>query len=461
MILLWSEGRHSIHKSIHTTVVYLLVEMNVSKPPKNRPKRTGARGGSRTGHKSTNCSKTASTNGSKSSLKQASHKEQQDPSRPRSARTDLLAGEHFIPQELMPGLYLSSKTSTMSSYRLGKSLPVVLNSGHDKILKVTDHVRKLSLKSTTSQQVVTCEGAEGNLNMLSQEDPQPRNFEESKYDDTFPVKEMTGEQNLSRLKETININEGNKKTGVIENKLEYLVTDDNSGLAVMAPQNGNSPKLAASGDYIPGQFAERQRYSTRQSDLSGFSDIYGRATYSETTSIYSGEWTNLDWMDSNSGLISDLCDIVRDSIMESGMKNKERFIKPALTPMMQVLVDRIIKESRNIPIQEWNANARQCPSRSSAASTNSSNGGLSSSPSARSSLVTDGKFAKNERDDELSDDDEEKLPKGPPGPDISSNEAEIGLRLSCPFQKHDPKKYNPPNYRSCASTGWNSISRVK
>jgi hypothetical protein len=93
--------------------------------------------------------------------------------------------------------------------------------------------------------------------------------------------------------------------------------------------------------------------------------------------------------------------------------------------------------------------------------TNSSNGGLSSSPSARSSLVTNGKFGKNERDDELSNDDEDKLPNELPGTDTLSNEAEIGLRLACPFQKHDPKKYNPPNYRSCASTGWDSISRVK
>lgn len=405
---------HSSLKSILNTflvLVYLIPEMNNSTSPKSRTTRTGARGGSRTGHKSTNSSKSASTNGTNSSPKQASPKEQHDPSRPRFTRTDLLAGERLLPQESMPDPYLLCKTSTMSSYRFGKSIPIVLHSGHDKLLKVTDNVRKLSLKTTTSRQVVSCEGGRPEyLSMPTHKDSQPRNSEQSKYDETSPAKGMTEEQNHGRLEETISMGEGNKEIVVVENNREDAERDDNSS-----------------------------------------------------------KWTNLDWTDSNSGLISDLCDIVRDGIMESGLNDTECFIKPALTPMMQTLIDRIIKEPRIIPIPEWIADMRQCPCRSSiatstesaASTTNSSNGGPSSSPSARSSLITNGKFGKNERDDELSDEDEDKLPKGPPDTGILSNEAEMGLRLACPFQKHDPKKYNAPNYRSCASTGWDSISRVK
>jgi len=283
--------------------------------------------------------------------------------------------------------------------------------------------------------------------MPTRKDSQPRNSEESKYDETSAAKGMTEEQDHGRLKETINMGEGNKEIVVVENNREYAERDDNSDLVIVARQNGSSPELAPPRDYLPSQIAERQHHSRRQSDLSGFLDLCSHSTYSESASMYSGKWANLDWTDSNSGLISDLCDIVRDGIMESGLNDTEYSIKPALTPMMQTLIDRIIKESRIIPIPEWIADMRQCPGRSSiatstesaASTTNSSNGGLSSSPSARSSLVTNGKFGKNERDDELSDDDEDKLPKGPPGTETLSNEAEMGLRLACPFQKHDPK----------------------
>lgn len=489
-----------VTKSIPTAVVYLLVGMNTSTSPKDRPARTGARGGSRTGYKPIHYSKSAGTNESKPPSKQVNHKEQQDPSRPRSAPTDFLAGEHLIPQESIPDLYPSYKTSAFSGHRLGKSIPVVLNSGHDKILSLTGHVLKLSLKSTTSRQVVTCGRTGGNLNILSHQDPKPGNSEESKCDDAFLAGRMAGGQNLGRLKETININDCNKKAGVTENKREYLVTDDDSGLAVVAPKNGKSPELAASGDYKTSQSAERQRDSRRKPDISGYLDIYRHSTYSEASSIYSRDRTNLDWSESNSGLISDLCDIVREEIMESEMEDKEYFIERALTPMMRALVSRIIKELHIIFIPEWKADARQSPSRSSAASTksavstkssvstksavsmesvastksaastestastksaasrNSSNGGPSSSTSGLSSL---GKFAMNERDDELSNDDEEKLPKRPQDSDALSAEAEIGLGYACPFHKHDPKKYTSPDHRLCASTGWNSISRVK
>ncbi len=431
----------------------------------DRPTRTGARGGSRTGHKSTHFSKSAGTNGTKSSSKQLSHKGQQDPSKPRFSVTDISAG---VPRESMPDPCLSYKTSPMSSYRLGKSIPVVIHSGHDKILRFADHVQKLSLKSNTPRQIVSCESMGGKLNMPSEEDPPPRSSEKSKYDENFPAKRMNGKQNHGILKETINIKVGNKKTGVMEDNREYLVKDGSSGLAIAAQENGNNTELASSGNYISGQSTELQHYSRRQSNPSGFLDTYGHPAHSDCASVCSGKWMNQDWVDSESGLISDLCDIVRDGIMESGMKDMECFLKTGLTPTMKALVNRVRTEPRIILNPEWNTDTRRHASGSSAAastksaaSTNNSNGDPSSLTSARSSLFTSGSFPENERDEGSSDDDEEKPPKGPKGPETVSGEVEIGARLACPFQKHDPKKYIPPDYKACASLGWDSISRVK
>jgi hypothetical protein len=35
------------------------------------------------------------------------------------------------------------------------------------------------------------------------------------------------------------------------------------------------------------------------------------------------------------------------------------------------------------------------------------------------------------------------------------------VKLACPFFKHDPRKYNPCDYHTCATTAWNSIRRLK
>jgi hypothetical protein len=34
-------------------------------------------------------------------------------------------------------------------------------------------------------------------------------------------------------------------------------------------------------------------------------------------------------------------------------------------------------------------------------------------------------------------------------------------RFACPYQKHDPRTYNIRRYRTCASSGWDTLSRVK
>lgn len=54
---------------------------------------------------------------------------------------------------------------------------------------------------------------------------------------------------------------------------------------------------------------------------------------------------------------------------------------------------------------------------------------------------------------------------GPPDP-LRSNprkpqDLHVGLKLACPFRKHNPEKYNLHDYRVCATKPWDSISRLK
>ena len=37
---------------------------------------------------------------------------------------------------------------------------------------------------------------------------------------------------------------------------------------------------------------------------------------------------------------------------------------------------------------------------------------------------------------------------------------QLGLKLACPFRKHDSEKYNLHDYRVCATKPWDSISRL-
>jgi hypothetical protein len=58
--------------------------------------------------------------------------------------------------------------------------------------------------------------------------------------------------------------------------------------------------------------------------------------------------------------------------------------------------------------------------------------------------------------------DEDDDPPERPGLDLSNPE-DLGnsVKLVCPFFKHDPRKYNPIDYHTCATTSWKFIKHLK
>lgn len=66
---------------------------------------------------------------------------------------------------------------------------------------------------------------------------------------------------------------------------------------------------------------------------------------------------------------------------------------------------------------------------------------------------------KEDDDDNSSSDDHGRAPKRSI-PQQTPPDGE-GLALSCPFRKHDPRKYRFPEYRTCALSFWKNVGRVK
>ncbi len=63
-------------------------------------------------------------------------------------------------------------------------------------------------------------------------------------------------------------------------------------------------------------------------------------------------------------------------------------------------------------------------------------------------------------DDDLADGDDDPL-EGPRCDTSDLQDFGGRFKLACPFVKHDPGKYNPVDYHTCATTAWGSIHRLK
>jgi len=86
-------------------------------------------------------------------------------------------------------------------------------------------------------------------------------------------------------------------------------------------------------------------------------------------------------------------------------------------------------------------------------STNNSTSTSSSSNHSRKRML-------NSYDDHPADGDDD--PPERPRCDISESQNLKGtINLACPFVKHDPEKYNPTDYHTCATKLWHSIDRLK
>jgi hypothetical protein len=86
-------------------------------------------------------------------------------------------------------------------------------------------------------------------------------------------------------------------------------------------------------------------------------------------------------------------------------------------------------------------------------STNHSTSTSSSSNHSRKRML-------NSHDDHPANGDDD--PPERPRCDISeSQNLKDPINLACPFAKHDPEKYNPTDYHTCATKLWHSIDRLK
>jgi hypothetical protein len=63
--------------------------------------------------------------------------------------------------------------------------------------------------------------------------------------------------------------------------------------------------------------------------------------------------------------------------------------------------------------------------------------------------------------DNLSDEGNRRPPKRPKSDFLSQVDGDTSLKFACPFRKHNPRKYNMHQYKSCALSSFESIARVK
>jgi hypothetical protein len=150
-----------------------------------------------------------------------------------------------------------------------------------------------------------------------------------------------------------------------------------------------------------------------------------------------------------------------DDHLSGGVDSQPPFLQPTLDPTKKQMVDRFIERFR-IFCQTWATGVRRVASgpapepRSSAEASTSRSPSGSTFPagtSSRKNLVPglDGQ----EGGDENQDEDPENgnggggKPENPP------------LKFACPYRKRDPRKYCLSNWRRCALTAHESVSRVK
>jgi hypothetical protein len=159
--------------------------------------------------------------------------------------------------------------------------------------------------------------------------------------------------------------------------------------------------------------------------------------------------------------LSEVFDMSRSELLNPSQEGAEVLIRPALTPMKQVLVDGIMKEFWTIFNQEWSANVRKCSGDST--SSTSRSGSESKSTGEKPPGEKDRKRGREDDEDRNPDenggrDPKRHLPNSPP-----TNDADEGQKFACPYRKYNPRKYCHGNrsWRSCALTPLENISRVK
>jgi hypothetical protein len=162
-------------------------------------------------------------------------------------------------------------------------------------------------------------------------------------------------------------------------------------------------------------------------------------------SVYTQSESSLDASDDGSG-----------GTNEGSVLDQSRFLEPFLDTARHALVNKLMQEVWAIFDKAWTAKYTTC-------------GGSvppSSSPSKERTSTSEGssiqKRQRQEDDDgNSSGRNNGRRPKRSPPDQRPPDGDERHLELSCPFRKHDPRKYRFPEYKTCARSSWDSVGRVK
>jgi hypothetical protein len=134
----------------------------------------------------------------------------------------------------------------------------------------------------------------------------------------------------------------------------------------------------------------------------------------------------------------------------------DEVLLPILETAKRALVIQLMQEVWGIFDKYWTAKYTAC-----AGSTPTS-----SSPSRDRASNSDNRTTRKrqrQKDDNgnSSEENNGRAPQGSPPNRRSPSDGKERLELSCPFRKHDHRKYRFPKYKSCARSSWDSVGRVK
>jgi hypothetical protein len=193
--------------------------------------------------------------------------------------------------------------------------------------------------------------------------------------------------------------------------------------------------------------------SKSSNQLSGFETD---SNYSEDE-FESTEDSNFRW--AGSARSPDIFQVIHDEILCRKIKDQDALIQPVLAPLKQAMVERIMTEFWVIFNQEWSASVRKC---AGASSTPSPSANSDPTPSKQRASKCTGKRSAEHDDDKSPDEDDDRDPKRP-----KKTKSQLGdrcdsvIKFACPYRKYNPQKYCIRNWRLCALTPLDSVSRVK
>ena len=193
--------------------------------------------------------------------------------------------------------------------------------------------------------------------------------------------------------------------------------------------------------------------SKSSNQLSGFeTDSY----YSEDE-FESTEDSNFRW--AGSARSPDIFQVIHNEILCRKIEDQDALIQPVLAPLKQAIVERIMTEFWVIFNQEWSASIRKCAGASSTPSPSAKSDPTRSKQ--RTSNYT-GKRSAEHEDDKNPDEDDDRDPKRPKKTKSQPEDrCDSVMKFACPYRKYNPQKYCIKNWRLCALTPLDSVSRVK